>query len=212
MIARHRRRLLAGEFRRCHAGLRWIHAGAGCGPICGACPPYAICARHRSAGTHTLGDMTKLDAKQVTRTLTIELPESEWAALRSVEPDAIGWLQGRIRERLQASGEAAPVSQFENAGAHVLRHVLGRGRGRSLTLGASGFERDDASRPPRTLPSLSSGARIKRLGSTERPVQPIRRASYQCPRSLESIARRKTRYPPRYFSARAARRLRFGRQ
>ena len=70
----------------------------------------------QSAGTHTLGDMTKLDAKQVTRTLTIELPESEWAALRSVEPDAIGWLQGRIRERLQASGEAAPVSQFENAG------------------------------------------------------------------------------------------------
>jgi len=68
-----------------------------------------------SVGTHTLGDMTKLDAKQVTRTLTIELPESEWAALRSVEPDAIGWLQGRIRERLQASGEAPPVSQFENA-------------------------------------------------------------------------------------------------
>jgi hypothetical protein len=60
--------------------------------------------------------MTKLDAKQVTRTLTIELPESEWAALRSVEPDAIGWLQGRIRERLHAAGTSAPVSQLENAG------------------------------------------------------------------------------------------------
>src|SRR3954468_21126210 len=68
------------------------------------------------AGPHTFGGMTKLDAKQPTRTLTIELPESEWAALRSVEPDAIGWLQGRIRERLHASGDAAPVSRFENAG------------------------------------------------------------------------------------------------
>jgi len=60
--------------------------------------------------------MTKLDAKQVTRTLTIELPESEWAALRSVEPDAIGWLQGRIRERLHGSGKSEPASRFENAG------------------------------------------------------------------------------------------------
>ena len=59
--------------------------------------------------------MTKLDAKQVTRTLTIELPESEWAALRSVEPDAIGWLQGRIRERLHASGEPQSTGRFESA-------------------------------------------------------------------------------------------------
>jgi len=59
--------------------------------------------------------MTKLDAKQLTRTLTIELPESEWAALRSVEPDAIGWLQGRIRERLHASAESEPSRRFETA-------------------------------------------------------------------------------------------------
>jgi len=57
--------------------------------------------------------MTKLDAKLVTRTLTIELPESEWAALRSVEPDAIGWLQGRIRERLHASAGSEPTGRFE---------------------------------------------------------------------------------------------------
>ena len=44
--------------------------------------------------------MTKPDAKEVTRTLTVVLPESEWHALRNVEPDAIGWLQERIRERL----------------------------------------------------------------------------------------------------------------
>ena len=35
-----------------------------------------------------------------TRTLTIVLPESDWRALRDAEPDAIGWLQERIRERL----------------------------------------------------------------------------------------------------------------
>ena len=51
--------------------------------------------------------MTKLDAKEVTRTLTIVLPEAEWQALRNVEPDAIGWLQDRIRERLGSSPESA---------------------------------------------------------------------------------------------------------
>jgi hypothetical protein len=49
--------------------------------------------------------MTKLDAKQVTRSLTIVLPEAEWHALRNVEPDAIGWLQERIRERLGSQSE-----------------------------------------------------------------------------------------------------------
>jgi hypothetical protein len=50
--------------------------------------------------------MSKLDAKELTRTLTIVLPESEWHALRNVEPDAIGWLQERIRERLGSQSEA----------------------------------------------------------------------------------------------------------
>jgi hypothetical protein len=55
--------------------------------------------------------MTNLDAKEVTRTLTIVLSESEWQAFRSVEPDAIGWLQERIRERLGSL--AAPAGEFE---------------------------------------------------------------------------------------------------
>jgi hypothetical protein len=38
------------------------------------------------------------------RTLTVVLSESEWQALRDVEPDAVGWLQERIRERLAVSG------------------------------------------------------------------------------------------------------------
>ena len=38
-----------------------------------------------------------------TRTLTIVLPESEWQALRTAEPDAIGWLQAQIRRRLDSA-------------------------------------------------------------------------------------------------------------
>lgn len=44
-----------------------------------------------------------------TRTLTIVLPEADWRALRAAEPDAIGWLQARIRERLEASGAGVPL-------------------------------------------------------------------------------------------------------
>jgi hypothetical protein len=44
-------------------------------------------------------DLTEA-AAVTTRTLTIVLPESEWQALRAVEPDAIGWLQAQIRRRL----------------------------------------------------------------------------------------------------------------
>ena len=47
-----------------------------------------------------------------TRTLTIVLPESDWRALRAAEPDAVAWLQARIRERLasesRTSGSHAP--------------------------------------------------------------------------------------------------------
>ena len=35
-----------------------------------------------------------------TRTLTLVLPESEWRALRDIEPDAVAWLQLQIRDRL----------------------------------------------------------------------------------------------------------------
>ena len=68
--------------------------------------------------------MTKPDAKEVTRTLTVVLPESEWHALRNVEPDAIGWLQERIRERLGSSPEAA--ERFEPASRSTSDGLLGR--------------------------------------------------------------------------------------
>jgi hypothetical protein len=45
-----------------------------------------------------------------TRTLTIVLPESDWRALRAAEPDAVAWLQARIRERLAAESGTASYS------------------------------------------------------------------------------------------------------
>ena len=56
------------------------------------------------------------NATPVTRTLTIVLPESDWRALRTVEPDAIGWLTERIRERLESAlparnAEGSPSSE-----------------------------------------------------------------------------------------------------
>jgi len=52
--------------------------------------------------------MTHLGSDATSRRLTIVLSESEWQALRAVEPDAVGWLQERIRERL---GRPAPDQQ-----------------------------------------------------------------------------------------------------
>ena len=69
-----------------------------------------FCATRRTPRPYS-SPMTKLEASEVTRTLTIVLPEAEWHALRSVEPDAIGWLQDRIRERLGAAAE--PAGSFD---------------------------------------------------------------------------------------------------
>ena len=45
-----------------------------------------------------------------TRTLTIVLPEADWRALRAAEPDAVAWLQARIRERLASESGSASYS------------------------------------------------------------------------------------------------------
>ena len=55
-----------------------------------------------------MGPMTPLG--EVTRTLTLVLPESDWRALRAVEPDAVKWLQARIRERLSAEASTEPAT------------------------------------------------------------------------------------------------------
>jgi hypothetical protein len=52
-----------------------------------------------------------------TRTLTIVLPESDWRALRAAEPDAVAWLQARIRERLASEAGSASYSASTAAGS-----------------------------------------------------------------------------------------------
>ena len=49
---------------------------------------------------------------QATRTLTIVLPEADWRALRTAEPDAIGWLQAQIRQRLASDDPASVTGRF----------------------------------------------------------------------------------------------------
>jgi hypothetical protein len=49
--------------------------------------------------------MTHLRSDATSRSLTVVLSENDWQALRAVEPDAVGWLQQAIRERI---GSAAP--------------------------------------------------------------------------------------------------------
>ena len=56
--------------------------------------------------------MTHLRSDASSRTLTVVLSESDWQALRAVEPDAVGWLHERIRERL---GTPAPDEKLAAA-------------------------------------------------------------------------------------------------
>lgn len=58
--------------------------------------------------------MTHLRSGAHARTLTVVLSESDWQALRAIEPDAVGWLHECIRDRLgsSASQEAQPSSGF----------------------------------------------------------------------------------------------------
>jgi len=59
--------------------------------------------------------MTHLRSNAASRTLTVVLPESDWQALRAIEPDAVGWLHERIRERL---GNAAPEQKAAPSPSH----------------------------------------------------------------------------------------------
>jgi hypothetical protein len=60
---------------------------------------------HEPDGYHLT--MTQL-REPSSRTLTVVLSETEWRALREVEPDAVGWLQGCIRDRLGTSAQPEP--------------------------------------------------------------------------------------------------------
>jgi hypothetical protein len=43
----------------------------------------------------------------LTRSLTLVLSEDEWRALRDAEPDAVGWLQRQVRNRLSSNKGSA---------------------------------------------------------------------------------------------------------
>ena len=45
-----------------------------------------------------------------TRAMTLVLSESQWRALKAIEPDAIGWLQRQINNRI-ATQPALPATQ-----------------------------------------------------------------------------------------------------
>ena len=51
-----------------------------------------------------------------TRSLTLVLPEEDWRALRDAEPDAVGWLQSQIRDRLSSQRQERFV--FRSSGRH----------------------------------------------------------------------------------------------
>ena len=46
-----------------------------------------------------------------TRTLTLVLQETEWRALRDVEPDAVAWLQAQIRSRIAPEDAPRPTNR-----------------------------------------------------------------------------------------------------
>ena len=49
-----------------------------------------------------------------TRTVTLVLSESEWRALRELEPDSVGWLQSQIRNRLAKVAVPEPSEVAED--------------------------------------------------------------------------------------------------
>ena len=67
----------------------------------------SMLATHNARPYHRLMLPSEL-TQDHTRTLTLVLRESEWRALRDVEPDAVGWLQLQIRHRLTANGTPRP--------------------------------------------------------------------------------------------------------
>ena len=73
-------------------------------------------------GFHHISSVLMMDTEAIeTRTLTIVLPESEWRALRAQEPDAVGWLQAQIRQRLEAGAScsaSSPVTATETFSAY----------------------------------------------------------------------------------------------
>ena len=57
------------------------------------------------------------------RVITISLSEADWKALRTIQPEPIDWLKGKIRETIeQARGSAAPAAPRSSAAASGNAH------------------------------------------------------------------------------------------
>ncbi|HEX6975443.1 MAG TPA: hypothetical protein VF147_13655 [Vicinamibacterales bacterium] len=48
-----------------------------------------------------------------TRTLALEISETDWQALRALEPDAVAWLRTLIQARVTAGEERSQIQEFD---------------------------------------------------------------------------------------------------
>lgn len=55
------------------------------------------------------------------RVITISLSEADWKALRSVQPEPIDWLKGKIRETIEEARAGSPAPRTSAAGSASAR-------------------------------------------------------------------------------------------
>jgi hypothetical protein len=56
------------------------------------------------------------------RVITISLSEADWKALRTIQPEPIDWLKGKIRETIEQARGAAPSVPRSSAAASGNAH------------------------------------------------------------------------------------------
>ena len=95
--------------------------------ICGIGSIRKLCGTHGAPVSYDASIMNP--ESNLTRTLTLVLPEADWKALREAEPDAIGWLRTQIQNRLAApsgSGNGRPRQPGPRDDGRVLVGQRGR--------------------------------------------------------------------------------------
>jgi hypothetical protein len=56
------------------------------------------------------------------RVITISLSEADWKALRTIQPEPIDWLKGKIRETIDQARGAAPAAPRAAAATSTSAH------------------------------------------------------------------------------------------
>jgi hypothetical protein len=51
------------------------------------------------------------------RVITISLSESDWKALRTIQPEPVDWLKSKIRETIEQARQTTPAPAVRAAGA-----------------------------------------------------------------------------------------------